>query len=387
MENLATLAAPISRTNPHWALLSRRELITGIGSTRKTWHLELDLQGVALPYRPGDSVGVLPRNSPALVARSLQALGLAPADLLSEKRTGSPIAAEELLTHKVSLQRVQPKLVSVLHELLPDGVVKDELSAWLRPEREQELHDWLSGRYLCELLEAFPGCRDPQRLLNALPAMSPRFYSIASSAAAHPDTLHLLVADTIFWAGDEQRHGLCSHFLGEHATIGKADVPIFVLASKHFHLPEDPDRDIIMIGPGTGVAPYRAFLQQRIAHAHGGRNWLFFGERNRATDFYYEQELRAYGDAGQLRLSTAFSRDQAHRIYVQHMLLEQRSEVWRWLSAGAVVYVCGDATKMAKDVQRAFLEIAQLEGKLSAEQAAAWLKELKQSQGYLEDVY
>lgn len=387
MEKVATIAAPISRANPHWALLKRRQLLTTATSSKRTWHLELGLQGVPLDFQPGDSVGVLPRNSPALVARSLRALGLAEHDLLCERRSDRSIAAQELLTHKVSLQRVQPRLVTLLYELLPSGIVKEELQRLLAPEREQELHTWLQGRYLCELLEAFPGCGDPQQLINALPAMTPRFYSIANSSLAHPDELHLLVADSNFWAGDELRHGLCSQFLGEHATVGQADVPLFVMPSKAFHLPADGTQDIIMIGPGTGLAPFRAFLQQRMALAHSGRNWLFFGERNRASDFYYEAELQAYCQAGKLRLSTAFSRDQAHSIYVQHIMLELRCDLWQWLSGGATLYVCGDASKMAKDVQHACVEIAQVEGRLSREEALAWLRQLKQAGRYLEDVY
>jgi sulfite reductase (NADPH) flavoprotein alpha-component len=230
----------------------------------------------------------------------------------------------------------------------------------------------------------------PEAFLSQLSPIPPRLYSIASSLAAHPDEVHLCVAIVRYETHGRKKTGLCSGFLADHAELHAKNIPIYVQESRHFRLPKDGARDIIMVGPGTGIAPFRAFLEQRAAEGAKGRNWLFFGEQRRASDFFYEDEFTAWQKKGVLtRFDTAFSRDQAQKIYVQHRLKENARELWAWLQSGAYFYVCGDAHRMAKDVHQALIDIVREQGNLSVEAASDYVNVtlMKTEKRYLRDVY
>jgi sulfite reductase (NADPH) flavoprotein alpha-component len=253
-------------------------------------------------------------------------------------------------------------------------------------ERKSQRSDWLWGRQFVDLLHGFPISISAAELLSVLKPMQPRLYSISSSPAVHPGEVHLTVSTVRYQADGQPRGGVCSTFLADRAS--GEDVPIFVQKSAHFRPPKDPSRPMIMVGPGTGVAPFRAFLQERQASGAAGRNWLFFGEQRARTDFYYRDELEAIQRQGALhRLDTAFSRDQAEKIYVQHRMIENGALLWSWLQDGAYFYVCGDATRMARDVDSALKQVAQTNGGLPADKAAEYVANMARDKRYLRDVY
>ena len=257
-----------------------------------------------------------------------------------------------------------------------------DLKRLLVPERKAELKHWLWGRQLADVLHEYPIDCTAVELLDTLRRLQPRLYSIASSAKAHPNEVHLTVAAVRYG----KRKGVSSTFLADRA--GDSEVPVIVQPSRHFRPPVDGTLAMIMIGPGTGVAPFRGFLQERRAQGHQGRNWLFFGEQHAASDFYYQDELLGMQRDGLLtHLSLAFSRDQAQKIYLQDRLREHGAELWRWLQNGAQVYICGDASRMAKDVDQALRDIAQSHGGLGAEDALDYWRQLSEQKRYLCDVY
>ncbi len=237
------------------------------------------------------------------------------------------------------------------------------------------------GRQLVDVLRAFPQKLPLASWLELLKPLQPRLYSISSSPLAHPQQVHLTVSTVRYGA----RKGVCSSFLADRAQALK--VAIFPQVSKHFRLPEDDSVPVIMVGPGTGIAPFRAFLEEREARGAKGANWLFFGEQYAATDFYYQEQLQAWQAAGHLRLDTAFSRDQAEKVYVQQRMLEQGAQLWQWLEAGAYFYVCGDAQRMAKDVDAALRAIVAEHGGMDAGAAAAYVEALGRAKRYRRDVY
>lgn len=374
-----------SKTTPFPAILKHRRRLTGEGSSRSTWHLELDISGSGFRHKPGDALGVFAENDPHLVAKTLEALGLQAGASVRERKSGEWMSAQMLLTHHVSIHKGSRRILQILQEASESGSVQERLSRLLDPTAGPLLDSYLEGRALWDLLEDFHSPVAAQAILEVLPALTPRFYSIASSLLTHPDEIHLTVADVSYFAHGAERFGVCSRFLSS-GTEEASRIPIFLFPTQRFVLPS-PTVPIIMIGPGTGLAPFRAFIQHRLAEAASGPMWLFFGERHAATDFYYKDELCRWQDEGLLKLSTAFSRDQQEKVYVQHRLLQDANEVWSWIQQGAVIYVCGDAKVMAKDVQKAFMEIAQRQGGLDPSQASEWLRGLKASQQYREDVY
>jgi sulfite reductase (NADPH) flavoprotein alpha-component len=261
----------------------------------------------------------------------------------------------------------------------------DVLTGLLEETRKQDLKHWLWGRQLVDLLQEFPITIEPSDLLSALKRLKPRLYSISSSLKAAPNEVHLTVSTVRYSCNGKPRGGVCSTFLADRAD---SDVPIFVQKSAHFHPPKAPTTPMIMVGPGTGIAPFRAFLQERRAIGATGRNWLFFGEHRMSEDFYYSEELKTLQRDGYMhRLDTAFSRDQAEKIYVQHRILEHGAEVWRWLQDGAHFYVCGDASRMARDVNAALKRVVHVHGGLSTEDASAYVSKMTQDKRYVQDVY
>lgn len=366
-----------TRTNPYLSRLKERFLLTGAASTKKTYHLSLDIAGSNLAFRPGDSVAVLPSNDAALVDRILGKLGAQGDEEFADARSGRSTTLRDYLLHKANISKVSSACFKLL--------CKE--SGLLLPERKAELAEYLQAHTLLDLLERHPYPTAPSSLSAALLPLMPRFYSIASSQKVFPDEIHLTVAHVSYIQNGQARFGVGTHFLCDSAQLYETPVPIYIQPSHHFALPPDPDASIILIGPGTGVAPFRAFLQERLAAQAQGRNWLFFGERNRASDFYYESFWTDLEAQNRLRLDLAFSRDQAEKIYVQHRMLEHKKTLWNWLQTGSYLYVCGDAEQMAKDVDAALHQIAQEEGRMTEEESRRYIKALRAEKRYLLDVY
>ncbi|EKE07944.1 MAG: hypothetical protein ACD_17C00436G0001 [uncultured bacterium] len=347
-----------TRASPYYATLKTKKLLTGAGSSKKTYHLELEADTSKLAYRVGDSIAVLPSNRPQLVDAILKKLHATGDEEVWDEKSGIPLPFREYLLKKANLQRCS------FHKLYP--VEK-------------------TAAPLLELLEHHKP--HPSELARVLLPLMPRFYSIANSAKVFSNEIHLLIAFVEYDLRGEKQYGVGSHFLCREAKIGLTPIPIYVQPSNHFALPEDPNALIILIGPGTGIAPFRAFLQERIATQAEGQNWIFFGERNRATDFHYGDYWLELEKQGRLRLSTAFSRDQEQKIYVQHKLWEERKSIWKWICDGAFLYVCGDAKEMAKDVDLTLEKIIHEEGNMTEEEARLFLRAMRHNKRYLLDVY
>jgi sulfite reductase (NADPH) flavoprotein alpha-component len=258
----------------------------------------------------------------------------------------------------------------------------------LKPEQQAALDAYVYDRALIDLLIEFPGViDDPNELVALLPKLTPRLYSISSSPVAHEGQIHATVAVVRFTAHNRDRGGVCSTFFADRTAI-KDRLPIYIQPNKKFKLPANPDTPMVMIGPGTGIAPFRGFLHERRALGHKGKNWLFFGERSSTTDYLYREELESMQSDGHLtRLDTAFSRDNGHKVYVQNRMMEQASLFWTWLEDGASVYVCGDASRMAKDVHGALCRIVQEQGSMSELAAEEYVGALKEEHRYHRDVY
>ncbi len=357
-----------NRTHPFLAKIKERYPLTQSGSTKSTFHCTLDITGSGLTYKSGDSLGIYAPNDPLFVERILQAFKLDPSTPVLHPRTGGSFTLKSYLETQANLSRVTTSLLRSFYPNPEDKTVSsmDVLDLALR-FRHQPF--------------------DLTEFISNLSPLLPRFYSVASSQALHPHEVHLLVTLTTFQHGNEKRYGVASHFLCHRARENETPIPCYVHPTHHFTLPADSTTSLIMIGPGTGVAPYRAFLQERMYQNATGKNWLFFGERNRKTDFYYEEYWKGLQEQNQLILDLVFSRDQAHKIYVQHRLLEKGAQVWEWLEKGALFYVCGDADPMAKEVEAAVLQICTTQGRLSQDAAKAYLRKLRQEKRYLTDVY
>ena len=362
----ATAPAPsappaISRANPFLARLAGNRRLNAAGSEKETRHLVFDLAESGLSYQPGDALGVWPENDPALLAEIARQTGLDPEALA-----------------KRDISRLTPPLLAFCAERAP--ALATQLPAQDDPTRQA----WLWGRQLRDVLAEFTVRATPEEWLGVLRPLTPRLYSISSSQSVYPGEVHLTVNIVRHEFAGRPSGGLCSRFLADRAT----GAGLFIQPSGHFHLPADDAAPIIMIGPGTGVAPFRGFLQERQARNARGRNWLVFGEQREAYDFYYRDELEALARNGFLhRLSTAFSRDQAQKIYVQDKLREEGKQLWEWVQAGAYIYICGDAARMAKDVHESLCEMIGLHGCMDRNNASALLDNMAVEKRYLCDLY
>ena len=377
---MSSTSSLYSRKNPFPARLAARRALTGPGSGKETLHYEVSLSGSDLSYEAGDSLGIFPANDAAGVNAVLSAVGLTGEEPVESAGTN----LREVLTHQVTLREPSRQLLAAILEKCPSAA---ELSELTDPEAKSVMDDWVDGREVVDILESYPQARfTPDELVKVLRKLQPRLHSIASSPKAHPEAVHLTVAVVRYESHGRQRQGVCSTYLADR--VDTRTMPVFIHSAKHFRPPEDPSVPVIMVGPGTGIAPFRAFLQEREATGATGPTWLFFGDRNRATDFLYEEEINAWLERGVLhRLDTAFSRDQAEKIYVQHRMLENGAEIWRWLAEGGYFYVCGDAARMAKDVDHALHRIVKVEGGKTEEEATAFVDELKKAKRYRKDVY
>lgn len=372
-----------SRSNPFPARLVVNRPLNGPGSDKETRHCEILIAESGLSYCAGDALGVVPRNDPRLVEDLLRALGVA-ADELAALPSGRSMAIGAALERELEIRLPTRELLDLV-AAAPGG---ETLRALLHPDRKADLEQWLHGRETLDLVLEHPkAIPTPKAFIDTLRPLRPRLYSISSSPKAHPDHIHLTVAAVRYEALGRKRGGVCSTHLADR--VGPDDpVPVFVQAAHGFRLPTDPTTPVIMVGPGTGIAPFRAFLQDRAASGAPGRNWLFFGDQRSNSDFLYADELRQFQADGFLhRLDTAFSRDQREKIYVQHRMLEHAKDLWGWLREGAYFYVCGDAKRMARDVDAALRKIAEIAGGLEPEAASAHIDSLKQQKRYLRDVY
>ena len=357
--------------------------LTDAGSDKETLHVELSLAGSGLQYECGDSLGVFPTNDPALVDEVLAASGLDGGEMI-DCADGTQVCLREILLKRASLRDPSRQLLAALLDQCSEA---DELEELVDPEARTVLNDCLDGREVIDILLAYPQMRwTPCGLAGVLRKLQPRLYSIASSPRRHPERVDITVAVVRYNRHGRQRKGVCTTFLADRCNGNS--VPVFIHSAKHFRPPENPEAPVIMIGPGTGIAPFRGFMQERELTGAKGPSWLFFGDRNRASDFLYEDEIRRWLDAGVLhRLDTAFSRDQADKIYVQHRMLDNAGELWKWLEDGAYFYVCGNASRMAKDVDEALHRVVAQAGGKSSEAAAAYVADLKKTKRYRKDVY
>jgi sulfite reductase (NADPH) flavoprotein alpha-component len=381
-------ASAYSKDNPFPAKITENRLLSKAGSAKETRHFVVDLAGSGLHYDAGDSLGVFPTNPPGEVAEILKRLGATGDEPVLLPRATAHTTLREALFSKLALAGPTRKIVETLAAKAVSPEEKARLSGLLTPEAKELLATFLDEREFVDLLAEFPSARlTAQEFVDHLRRLMPRLYSIASSPKLFPTEIHLTVAVVRYTTNGRARQGVCSTFLADRVQVGTTPTPVFVSHS-HFGPPEDLSKDCIMVGPGTGIAPFRAFVQDRIAAAATGRNWVFFGDQKRATDFLYEDEWLQYRDKGQLaRLDLAWSRDQVHKIYVQDRMRENAAELWRWLQGGAYFYVCGDAKRMAKDVDTALHDIAAEQGGMTPEQAVDFVKQLKKDKRYQRDVY
>jgi sulfite reductase (NADPH) flavoprotein alpha-component len=382
-------ASPYSRKNPFLAELTRHDRLTKPGSLKDTRHFVVDLAGSGLTYRPGDSLGAFGRNSPELVDEVIALLGFEPEAAVNDPK-GQPTTFRQALLRDYTINRANRKMMAALGERIPQGEQRNRLMELV--DNGDTLSDYVDTRDYVDILKEFDGARfdSPAAFLSQLSPVVPRLYSIASSLQAHPGEAHLCITVVRYETHGRAKKGLASGFFADHSDMFVKNTPVYVQESRTFRLPKEGSTDIIMCGPGVGVAPFRAFLEQRILDGATGRNWLFFGEQHRATDFLYGDELLEHHRKGKLhQLDLAFSRDQSYRIYVQHRMIEAAKELWSWLQRGAYFYVCGDARHMAKDVHQALIDIAQKESGLSAEAAAEYVNVtlMKTEKRYLRDVY
>ncbi|MGC5168828.1 molybdopterin-dependent oxidoreductase [Luteimicrobium sp. DT211] len=378
----AAAAEPAPRSHRDAPLTTRvtRNVRLGTpGSTKDVRQFGLAAEG--LDYRAGDALSVRPRNSAAAVDAWLAATGLDGGTVVELEGVG-PLTLRDACTTHLEIVNVTPDLLRFVQERAGDR----ELATLLRRDNRLSLERWLWGKHAVDVLATYPVRADTAAWLGVLKRLQPRLYSISSSPLAEPSEVHLTVSAVRYEYRGRSRHGVCSTFLADHSA--DADVPVFVQPTRHFRPPKSADAPMIMIGPGTGVAPFRGFLQERRALGHRGRNWLFFGERHSSTDFYYRDELEGMRDDRHLtQLSVAFSRDQRQKVYVQDRIREHGSQVWSWLEDGAHVYVCGDASRMAKDVDAALRDVARTWGALSDDAASAYLRTMAKEKRYVRDVY
>jgi sulfite reductase (NADPH) flavoprotein alpha-component len=371
-----------SRNNPFPAVLLTNRKLTAEGSAKEVRHFEISLVGSGLAYEVGDALGIQPMNCPLLVEELLQALHCDGEEAVPAPSGSKEISLRKALSDYYEITKPGPELLKRVAELNPD------LLALLAPNRHGDLKQWLWGREVIDLLLATPSFNPTApEFISLLRSLPPRLYSISSSPKVHTGQVHLTVGIVRHTSHGRVRKGVCSTFLAD-SVPSRIPVPVFVQKSHGFRLPAGGDTPIIMVGPGTGVAPFRAFLHERQATGAKGRNWLFFGEQHKETDFYYRDEFEAMVSSGHLsRLSIAFSRDQAEKLYVQQRMVEEATELWAWLLEGAHFYVCGDASRMARDVDAALHRVIETAGPKTQEQAAAFVNQMKADKRYQRDVY
>jgi sulfite reductase (NADPH) flavoprotein alpha-component len=355
--------------------------IVGRGSSKETRHLELDIAGSGLSYEPGDALGIAAANEPAVVTELLDALALSADTAVAVK--GQPTSLAQALERSFEITLATPRFLDQWAKLSGAG----ELAELRGDERSAERLAFLHNHHVIDIVRRFPVTGlAAEDLLAGLRPLQPRLYSIASSLAAVPDEVHLTLSPVRYELHGTRRNGVASAHLADRVGQGGI-LPVHVQSNPHFRLPAD-DVPIIMIGAGTGVAPYRGFMQEREVRGASGRSWLFFGERNFRSDFLYQAEWQEHLKSGLLtRMDVAFSRDSAAKAYVQHRMLERAAHLYAWLEEGAHVYVCGDAANMAPDVHAALVSVVEGQGRISREAAEDYVRSLAADHRYQRDVY
>ncbi|WP_159882370.1 sulfite reductase subunit alpha [Paenibacillus puerhi] len=371
-----------SRTNPFQARVLKNVNLNGEGSSKETRHIELSLQGSGFSYEPGDCLGIVPYNDPELVTLILEVMKWDADTTVVINKQNETLPLKEALLKHFELTLLSKKIVQQAAELSESKELKQLVAD------AEKMKAYTHGRDLLDLLSEFgPWKASVHEIVALLRKLPPRLYSVASSLAANPEEVHLTIGAVHYMAHGRERKGVCSVMCAERLNEGDT-IPVFIQVNKHFRLPETLEHDIIMVGPGTGIAPFRSFIQERTVSKATGKAWLFFGDQRAATDFLYQQELEQYLQAGVLtKIDAAFSRDTDQKVYVQHNMQENSRELFAWLERGAYFYVCGDKQNMAKDVHNTLIDIIEKEGQLSREDAEAYLNGLQEQGRYQRDVY
>ncbi len=374
------VATVYSKSNPFPAKLLNRINLNGTGSAKETLHVEISLEGSGLTYEPGDALGVVPRNAPDLVEEFLETARIDGRENVAHGDDLS-IPFAELLGSRLDLRTLNTVILKKYAKMC------DHKALLEIAEDREKTKGWAWGRDVVDLIKEYPSSLRAGDWVRLLRPLSPRLYSIASSIAAHPGEVHLTVAAVRYETFGRAKKGVCSTFIADMWDEG-ATAGIYFHHNKNFRLPADPNTPIIMVGPGTGIAPFRAFVEERVASGAKGENWLFFGDQHYTYDFLYQTEWQSYLKSGALsRLDLAFSRDQPQKIYVQDRMRENGKDIWAWLDKGAYFYVCGDASRMAKDVNQALIDIVAEHGGMSPEDATAYVKKMSKERRYGRDVY
>src|SRR5438270_3125791 len=375
-------ASQYTRTNPFPGKVIVNRSLCGEDSEKDTRHFEIDLTGWGLNYEVGDSMTVWPTNDPALADEIIKIIGAKGDEEVKGPNGTKPL--REVLLRDCRITQTTPKFLKMIAQRASAAPLLNDL---LKPERKQDLDTYLWGMEVIDFLIEHPSIKwAPQEFVETLAKLQPRLYSISSSLKAHPEEVHFTIDIVHYESRGRMRKGVCSTFLAERAE--KVPVPVFPNTSK-FRLPEDGNTPIIMVGPGTGIAPFRAFLQERKATGAKGKNWLFFGSQHKHCNYFYDDEFEKMKSDGFLtRLDLAWSRDSTEKSYVQHKMLESADEIWKWMDGeGAHFFVCGDARRMAKDVDAALRKIIQDKGGKTEEQTNEQAEKLKADKHYKRDVY
>lgn len=374
----------------HWSgkeifygAIKHRSSLCGKGSEKETLHIELDLSRSGIEYQVGDSLAIYPENDPREMAYLVALCGGNPNILVEDPRLGDTVPFGDYLLKRANLGDCTKKFL----ERVTEGCKSSPIHALLAGDREH-LKQYQVEHTVADVLAIHPEVRfSPEELLSFLKPMMPRFYSIASSMRAVGEEAHLTVSVQKWYVNGREKWGVCTHYLNHLVPLNVPIVPMYLHRSQDFTLPEDSGAPVIMVGPGTGVAPYRGFMQERESIGASGKNWLFFGEWHRQQHYFYEEYWSALVEKGLLRVNAAFSRDQEVKHYVQHQLVEHGAEVFRWLEEGGYFFVCGDAKRMAKSVETALKDVIQTHGAMDAAAASDYVKKLRQEKRYRRDVY
>lgn len=368
--------------NPLRMQIIDRYPLTQPGSTKKTFHITLTLP-ISSPHKVGDSIAIFPENCATEIRELFSYLTLAPSDIVCDMNTNKTYTLEKFLTEKTNLNKIRLSLLRAIDRKTKDPFLRNLLQS----DNKDLLHSCIQEWDLLTWLSKIPMPLPAQEFILHLLPLLPRFYSIASSPLRYSHQIDIVVSHFSYQKNEKIKTGLASHFLCYAAHPHHTSILGYIQPTKYFTLPKDPTANIIMIGPGTGIAPYKGFLEERMYLQAPGKNWLFFGERNRNYDFFYREFLESCIAQGYLTLHTAFSRDQKEKLYVQHHIEKERKEFIKWLDNGAYLYVCGDAKKMAPSVEATLYSILGTEKNLALQEAKNYLKSLRKEKRYLLDVY
>lgn len=377
-----TVESTYSRTNPFRAEVLENLNLNGRGSNKETRHLELSLEGSGLSFQPGDSLGIYPENDPELVNQLLGELKWNPEESVTINKQGEVRSLKDSFSTYYEITTLTKPLLEKVAKLTGNSALQELVND------SNKVKSYLEGHDLLDVIRDFgPVNSSPQEFVELLRKMPARLYSIASSLTANPEEVHLTIGAVRYQAHGRDRKGVCSIFTAERLQPGDT-VPVYIQHNENFKLPENPETPIIMVGPGTGAAPFRSFMQEREEIGAEGKSWMFFGDQHFVTDFLYQTEWQKWLKDGVLtRMDVAFSRDTAEKVYVQHRMLEQSKELFQWLQEGAHIYICGDEKHMAHDVHQTLIDIIENEGSLSREEAEAYLADMQQQKRYQRDVY